>query len=153
MGKFADFQFYWEEYGSYPDRDFPFGLPTLIWLIAKDNAVRCRVSAESKSAMEVQWSADWKQIPSEIVQRLTDILEEVGAFGELKPLVENSQDGDYLVVWDLTGVFGQRTFHFSVEWTCPGERWTLIGERFREVMVALRSATLLPPDEEIDDKT
>jgi hypothetical protein len=140
MGRFVDCRLYWEEYGSYPDRDQPFGLPSLVWVIAKDKAARCRVSAEPKSASEVLWSADWKQVPYATVQGLKDMLEEVGAFGELKPLVENGRGGDYLVVWDITGVVGDRAFHFSVEFTAPGERWTPIGERFRQVLAALRSA-------------
>jgi hypothetical protein len=140
MGRFTDFRFYWEEYGSYPDRNYPFGLPSLVWIVAKDKAVRCRVCSESKSASEVLWTAAWKQIPYESVQRLKDILEEVGAFGELQPLVQNRHGGVYLVLWDITAVVGDHTCHFSVEFTTPGERWTPIGKRFQEVMAALRSA-------------
>jgi len=141
MSRFVDFRFYWEEYGSYPERDSPFGLPRLIWVVAKDKAVRCQVSANPKTATEVAWSADWKPVPCEAVQRLKDALEETGAFGEVKPLVENGPPGDYLVVWDITGAIGDRAFHFSVEFTTPGERWTPIGERFQRALAALRSAT------------
>ena len=56
-----------------------------------------------------------------------------------KNLVEYAVDGDYLVVWDLTGVVQDRPFHLSLKYTCPGERWTALGKRLRDTLIALRN--------------
>jgi hypothetical protein len=140
MGRFVDFHFYWEEYSSYPDSDSPYGLPSLLWVIAKDHAACCQVCAAPKSASQAVWSATWRQVSGKLVRRLNDILEEVGAFGDLTPLVQSPERGDSLTVWEITGAIKDRSFRFSVEFTSPGERWSAIGEEFRAILAALRAA-------------
>jgi hypothetical protein len=140
MSHYTDFKLYWEVWGGYPERTYPFGNPELIWIIASENsAARCQVFSESKGSMTLQWKAEWDKIEYEVVDRLKNVLEDIGAFDNLKPLVANAAEGDYRSVWDLTGVDGDRTFRFSLTWTTPGEQWTALGERFREIMGLLRN--------------
>jgi hypothetical protein len=143
MSRFSDFKLYWEDWGGYPDRDYPFGNPTLMWLIAsKDAAARCMVRSDAKGAMDVSWSARWESIPYTLVEPLPALLDEIGAFGAAQPLVQDAPDGDYLSVWDLTGVVGERPFHLSVKFSCPGEIWSPLGHRLRDALMELRINTL-----------
>jgi len=140
MSRFTEFRLYWEDWGGYPDRDYPFGNPTLTWLIAsKEAAARCVVRPDAKGAMDVSWSASWESIPYTLVEPLPALLEEIGAFGAPQPLVEDAADGDYLSVWDLTGAVGDRAFHLSVKFSCPGEIWSLLGHRLRDALIELRT--------------
>jgi hypothetical protein len=139
MSRFTELKLYWEDWGGYPDRDYPFGNPTLTWLIAsKEAAARCVVRSASQGAMDVGWSASWENIPYTLVEPLPALLEEIGAFGAAQPLVEDAPDGDYLSVWDLTGAVGERAFHLSVKFSCPGEIWSPLGHRLRDALMELR---------------
>ncbi len=138
MGHFTDFKLYWEVWGGYPDRSHPFGNPELLWVIASENsAVRCRVFPEAKGAMTIDWNVKWEKIALDVVGQIKNILEEIGAYDKLQPVVTNTVEGDYLMVWDITGVEGSRAFSISLKWTTPGEQWTPLGERFREIMSLL----------------
>ena len=140
MAHYTDFKLYWEDWGGYPDRSCPFGEPTLMWVIAtKDRTARCIVDRAHRGAMDVTWNAKWKGIPYSLVEPLPNLLEEAGVFTESKPLVEDAADGDYLAVWDLTGIVRARAFHISLKFTCPGERWTPLGQKVEAALYALRS--------------
>jgi hypothetical protein len=52
--------------------------------------------------------------------------------------VADAPDGEYLSVWDLTGVVGDRAFHLSVKFSCPGEIWSPLGHRLRDALMELR---------------
>jgi hypothetical protein len=88
--------------------------------------------------MKVVWNAQWQQLPRELLDPLPDLLEQAGAFGEPVPLVENTGSGDYLLVWELTGVLHDRPFHLAVQLTAPGFQWTPLGQRLSESIGALR---------------
>jgi hypothetical protein len=66
------------------------------------------------------------------------LLDEIGAFGAAQPLVEDAPDGDYLSLWDLTGAVGDRAFHLSIKFSCPGEIWSPLGQRLRNALMELR---------------
>jgi len=139
MAHFTDLKLYWEDWSGYPERSKPFGEPTLTWILAtRDAAARCLIRAEAKGAMDVTWKAGWTKLPFRLVEPLPAILEDVGAFGSQKPLIADGPDGAYLTVWDLTGVLLDRSFHLSLTFTRPGERWTPLGERLRTALIALR---------------
>jgi hypothetical protein len=139
MAHFTDLKLYWEEWGGYPERRYPFGEPTLTWILAtRDSAARCLIRAESKGAMDVSWTASWAKLPSHLIEPLPALLEDIGAFDSQKPLVADAPDGAYLTVWDLTGVLLDRPFHLSLKFTRPGERWTPLGQRLRTALIALR---------------
>ena len=139
MSRFTDLKLYWEDWGGYPDRDYPFGNPTLMWLIAsKQSAARCIVRSETAAAMVVNWSASWENIPSALVEPLPALLHDIGAFGTPQPLVEDRPDADYLSVWDLTGAVGDHAFHISIKFGCPGECWLPLGRRLRDALMELR---------------
>jgi hypothetical protein len=139
MAHFTDLKLYWEDWSGYPERSNPFGEPTLTWILAtRDAAARCLISAEAKGAMDVTWKAGWTKLPFRLVEPLPALLEDVGAFGSQRPLIADGPDGAYLTVWDLTGVVLDRTFHLSLKFTRPGERWTPLGERLRTALIALR---------------
>jgi len=139
MAHFTEFKLYWEIWGGYPDQDYPFGNPTLVWVIAsKDSAVRCLVDGEPRGPMEISWSADWKDIQFSLTEPLPVLLEEAGAFSIPKQLVQGAPDGDYLEVWDLTGIFRDRPFGLSLKFTWPGEQWSPLGQRLRSALMALR---------------
>lgn len=139
MSRFTDFKLYWEDWGGYPDRDYPFGNPTLTWLIAsKQSAARCIVRSEAEGAMSVNWHASWENVPLALAEPLPALLQDIGAFGAPQPLVEDPADADYLSVWDLTGAVGTRAFHMSIKFGCPGETWLPLGRRLRDALMELR---------------
>jgi len=139
MSRFTYLKLYWEDWGGYPDRDYPFGNPTLMWLIAsKETAARCVVRSDVKGSMDVSWSANWEKIPYILIEPMPALLEDIGAFGAPQPLVEDAPDGDYLSVWDLTGVVGERAFHRTIKFSCPGEIWSPLGHRLRDSLMELR---------------
>src|SRR5271154_6634430 len=79
MSRFTDLKLYWEDWGGYPDRDYPFGNPTLMWLIAsKQAAARCVVRSEAQGAMTVNWSASWENISPTLVEPLPALLHDIG---------------------------------------------------------------------------
>ncbi len=141
MPPFTDFKLYWETWGGYADRDAPFGAPGLVWILAsRTEAARCSVTASPKSASEVLWSAQWTPVPQALIEPLPPLLEQIGAFGQLQPLVSGSAEGPYFSLWDLTGVLHGRAFHFSLRFTCPGEQWTPLGRRLADALRALAAA-------------
>ncbi|WP_026931541.1 hypothetical protein [Glycomyces tenuis] len=130
MGRYTDFTLYSERWGGYSDRSEPFGLPRLAWFVASsDGAARCLVQSESMDAMTISWSAAWQRVPLELLAPVPGLLAEAGAFGVPRPLVEDTGDGDYLDVWQLTGVHEDRPFRLAVERTVPGSAWTPLGRR------------------------
>jgi hypothetical protein len=119
VGRYTDFTLYWEKWGGYPERKEPFGLPTLTWFIATaDRAMRCLVRSQPKDATTVTWSAEWQQLPRKLLDPVPGLLEEAGAFGEPAPLlVEDTAEGAYLEVWELTGALHDRPFRLAVHRT------------------------------------
>jgi hypothetical protein len=144
MSHYTEFKLYWEQWGGYPDRTYPFGNPNLVWVIAtKDSAARCLVRQESRGAMDVQGKADWERIPYTLVEQLIPLLHEAGVFSAaphigMDALVQPAANGDYLCVEDLTGVLDNRPFHLSLKYSAPGGEWSPLGERLRTVLIALR---------------
>jgi hypothetical protein len=140
MDRYSDFTLYWEDWGGYADREEPFGLPWLVWVVASaDRAARCEVAQRSVSAGEVTWSAGWQRIPRDLVDPLPRLLDEAGAFGNPQPLVDDAAHAPYVSVWQLTGVARGRPFHLRLRFTTPGERWTPLGRRLADALHALRS--------------
>lgn len=138
MGRYTEFTLYWEDWGGYPDRKSPFGLPQLTWFVASpDSAARCLVRSESKGSMEIAWNAEWQQLPRELLDPVPGLLEEAGAFGEPVPLVGDVAAGDYLMVWELTGAVRDRPFRLAVERTVPGSQWTALGQRLADSLHSL----------------
>jgi hypothetical protein len=144
MSHYTDFKLYWEQWGGYPDRSYPFGNPNLVWIVATtDSAARCLVHQESRGAMTVEWKANWEQIPYALVAQLIPLLDEACAFSNTplsdeRALVQPSADGDYLCVEDVTGVLGDRPFHLSIKYLVPGSVWSPLGERLRSALIAMR---------------
>jgi hypothetical protein len=139
MAIFTDFKLYWESWGGYPDRSFPFGNPSLFWLLASGTgAARCAVARDSSGPARDHWTARWEQVPWDLAEPLPALLRECGAFGEPAPIVTDAVDGDYRVVWDLTGVSNDEPFHLCVNYILPGERWTPLGIRLRDALGALQ---------------
>jgi hypothetical protein len=87
--------------------------------------------------MEVSWSVEWRPVDRAVIDPLPALLDEVGAFGMPAHLVDDAVDGDYQVVWEVTGVVGDRPYHLGLSFTCPGEHWTPLGRRFKEALFAL----------------
>lgn len=140
MSRYTDFKLYVEEWGGYPERDHAFGNPGLFWLIASgDKAARCQVSCIPRGAMGASWEASWTSVPYALVEPIPHLLEEIGAFGDLQPLVVPGGVGDYRLVWDVTGVVGVRPFHFSLDCIAPGAKLTELGERLRSAVSAIRN--------------
>jgi hypothetical protein len=141
MAGYTTFTLYWEQWGGYPDRPYPFGNPTLTWVVASpEHAACCAVTSTSRGSTEVSWGAEWRPVARRLIDPLPALLDDVGAFGAPAHLVDDAADGDYRVVWALTGVSGDRPFHLEVAFTCPGERWTPLGMRLRDALRALGSA-------------
>jgi hypothetical protein len=141
VAHFTDLKLYWEQWGGYPERDHPFGNPDLVWIVAtRGAAARCRVVGVPAGAMEIRWEASWSSIPYPLVEPLPNLLEEIGAFGTLKPLVASGASGDYRVVHDITGVLDSRAFHFALNFTTPGHAWTPFGERLMRMLEAISGA-------------
>jgi len=139
MGRYTELTLYLEEWGGYPDREASFGLPNLAWFVATaDRAARCRVTSEIKGPTKVDRSAQWQQIPRELIDPVPGLLDEAGAFGDPAPLVEDTGPGDYLLVWELTGVVHDRPFHLAVQVMAPGSQWTPLGQRLSDSIMSLR---------------
>ena len=139
--RYPAFTLYWEAWGGYADRDEPFGLPRLVWVVASaGRAARCVVAQRPVSASEVTWSTAWRRIPRDLVEPLPVLLEQAGAFGHPLPLVDDGDDSPYVRVWQLTGVSGDRPFHLRLQFTTPDERWTPLGRRLADALHALGSA-------------
>lgn len=140
MGRYTEFTLYWESWGGYPDRAEPFGLPQLTWFVASaGNAARCVVRSQPEGPTRVTWSAQWEPLPRELLDPVPGLLEEAGAFGEPAPLVRDNAAGDYLVVWELSGVLRDRPFRLTVQHKQPGCRWTPIGQRLSDSLRALQA--------------
>jgi hypothetical protein len=140
MGRYTEFTLYWETWGGYPDRAEPFGLPQLTWFVASaDSAARCVVRSQPEGSMGVTWSAEWQQLPRELLAPVPGLLEEAGAFGEPAPLVVGDAPGDYLVVWELTGALRDRPFRLSVQHKQPGCQWTPLGQRLSDSLHSLQA--------------
>jgi len=67
-------------------------------------------------------SAEWQQLPRELLDPVPGLLEEAGAFGQPAPrLAEDTAEGDYLEVWELTGALHDRPFRLAVQRAVPGQ--------------------------------
>ncbi len=84
-------------------------------------------------------------MPAETFSELRQLLSQIGAFGELKPLLKADGEGPYLVSWEFTGTDAGRSFHFDLEWKTPGEVWTPDGERFCKLIYSLGRPDASPP--------
>lgn len=141
MSRYTRFKLYWENWGGYSDKVHPFSAPTLVWVVAtSETASRCLVEDRRPidNYTRAMWHANWQAIPYSTVQELVRLLHEVGAFDEPKQLVQDSQDGDYLCVWDLTGVLDDRAFHISVSFRSPGQKFNTLGEQLRKALFEIR---------------
>lgn len=140
MGRYTEFTLYWESWGGYPDREEPFGLPQLTWFVASaGSAARCVVRSQPEGPARVTWSAQWQQLPRELLDPVPGLLEAAGAFGEPVPLVEDNAAGDYLVVWELTGALRDRPFRLAVQHKQPGCQWTAVGQRLADSLRSLQA--------------
>jgi hypothetical protein len=144
MSHYTDFKLYWEEWGGYPDREYAFGNPSLFWIIAQgEDAVACKVFRTSTGSQTLEDHAEWARIPYELVAPLPALLEEIGVFGALKPLLISNPEGDYRFVRDFTGVIGDRPFHFSLNF-CSGPinaEYTPLGKRLNEILYAIKNSS------------
>jgi hypothetical protein len=138
MGHYVDVTLYWQRWGGYPDREIPFGPPELWCFVAKeDRAARCLVSPLPDHTPAATPGAGWQQIPPGLLRPVPALLHEAGAFGAPLPLVTGPAVGDYLQVWELTGVVHDRPCHLTVRFTAPGTRWTPLGQRLADTLRAL----------------
>lgn len=139
MSRYTQFKLYWESWSGYADKIHPFSEPTLVWVIAtSETASRCLVDRKAKDNTRGIWNANWEVIPYSTVRELVRLLHEVGAFDEPKQLVQDSQDGDYVCVWDLTGVVDDHAFHISVSFRSPGQKFSTLGEQLKNVLHEIR---------------
>lgn len=148
MSHYTDFKLYWEEWDGYPDREHAFGNPNLFWTIAQgESAVACKVFRTSTGSMTSADHAQWARMPCEIFAPLPALLEEIGVFGVLKPLVQSDPAGEYRCVHDFTGVMGEKPFHFAINYCAPHPEleleWTPLGTRLMEILYAIKNSA--PP--------
>lgn len=138
MGRYTDFSLLWTSFGGYANREEAFGLPSIVCVIAKEGrACRFHTWREPVSASDVRDLATWHDVPAETFGELRRLLDDIGAFGDLKPLLKSDGESPYFVSWEFTGTDAGRPFHFCLEWKAPGEVWTTDGERFRKVINSL----------------
>jgi hypothetical protein len=137
MSRYTDFKLFWETYGGYPDRAFQ--SPDLIWIVGSGaSAARCKVERVRNHLGPRTFTAVWETIPYEPVEAFKVMLDEIGAFDQLKPLVTVRDSSPYMTVWDFEGLVGERAFHFSLEWFDALPPSTPLGQRFFEALYALR---------------
>jgi hypothetical protein len=67
------------------------------------------------------------------------MLEEADAYGSPKQLAISTEEGDYLTVWDLTGVMQSRPFHLSIRFTSPGQQLSDLGRRLNAALSRLKN--------------
>jgi hypothetical protein len=138
MSRYTQFKLYWEDWTGYPDQSHPWAEPTLVWIVAtRETASRCLVDRQAKDN-KVIWNANWQALPYSKVRELVRLLHEVGVFDKPKQLVEDSGDGDYLSVWDLTGVLDDRVFHMSLSFRSPGHKWNTLGQQLKNALFETR---------------
>jgi hypothetical protein len=53
--------------------------------------------------------------------------------------VDDDAAGDYLVVWELTGVLRDRPFRLAVQHKQPGCQWTALGQRLSDSLRSLHA--------------
>jgi len=136
----TEFKLYWEIWEGYANPDKFFAGPTLIWVIAStDTARRCLLERSAANTTQIAWTVNWEQIPYSTITELSVLLEEAGAHGSPKQLVDSTKEGDYLTIWDLTCVVQSRPSHLSVRFTTPGEQWSDLAQRLNAVLSSLRS--------------
>jgi hypothetical protein len=118
--RFLNFSLQWQEYSSYPDRDYPFGLPSHITLLATENkAAACRVFAEPKGSQHIEWHAKWKEVNIEHVNSCKRVLTEVNAYADLVNLTIPNTMGTYLESWLIVGIDNERKFSASLDFFLP----------------------------------
>jgi hypothetical protein len=142
MGRYASFSLYWESWGGYPERSYPFGGPTLVRVLASaDFASVTLVGERSEGPQRLVTKARAERLPAELVTPLPGLLAAAGAFGDPVPLVDDPGDGDYLVVDDLTGFSDGRPFHLSLQHTTSAALvWRPAARRLMDALQSIRGA-------------
>jgi len=135
LPRFINFTFNWQQYGSYPERSYPFGLPRLITIIRKDKTLAAVINSNSKSSMEIEWEIEWIIIPEKIIEKLFIVLKEINAYNQHIPLTkESKKEGTYLVTDFITGVYNNRSFHILFEHYEPEQNMNQYGEKLYYIL-------------------
>jgi hypothetical protein len=134
------FKLYWEIWNGYANPDRFWAGPDLVWILAStDKARRCLVRRSQDKNMQMAWNVNWKEIPDSSIAELCAMLEEADAYGSPKQLAISTEEGDYLTVWDLTGVMQSRPFHLSIRFTSPGQQLSDLGRRLNAALSRLKN--------------
>src|SRR4030095_10794559 len=81
MAGYTTFTLYWEQWGGYPDRPYPFGNPTLTWVVASpEHAACCAGTSTSRGSTGGSWGAKWRPVARRRIDPLPALLDDVGAF-------------------------------------------------------------------------
>ncbi len=135
--RYATFSLYWERWGGYPDRSYPFGAPSLVRVLASSGGASVTLVDERSSGPDVMTVARTSRLPVELVSPLPGLIS--SALAVSGALIDDPGDGDYQVVDELTGV-GEGAFHLSLAYTTPSAAvWTPAA---RELMDALNEIRL-----------
>jgi hypothetical protein len=138
MSHYTDFKLYWEQWGGYPAEAKSFGNPSLLWILSKgENLGGCKVYRTIQGSQDITDHAVWRQLANVDIEALKCLIQECIRYdGEL---VVSNPDGDYRFVDDITGVIGNQPFHFSINYCCPGESWTSLGKRLRNILFSMQN--------------
>lgn len=133
-----DLALYWVRSSIHWEEKFVPRSPALTTLLAihPHDGMTCHVPAEFGKHVP-----SWTRVTRERVEEIERLLEEVGAFGTLKPLVEGNATGYYFVTWQITGSLKGRPFELQLNFVEPGEKWNALGQRFQDALARLLPST------------
>lgn len=139
ISRFIEFSLHWQIYGSYPDRDYPFGLPEHITVLATEKAATaCRVFAESKGSQNIDWHVKWKNIDLKLVDSCRQLIDDIDAYKNIIALTEQDTTGTYLISWLIYGFNKGRQFKVALDFFAPESNLNDLGKKFWSVMNEIR---------------
>lgn len=136
--RYTSFSLYWESWGGYPDRETPFGAPTLVRVLASASYASVTLVGNRPSGPDVITAARTEPLSLDLVTPLPGLLS--AALAVPGPLVDDPGDGDYRVVEDLTG-FSDGPFQVSLDYTTPASvTWAPEARRLMDALYRIRQA-------------